>query len=64
MNSNELIEHIRRLNAIEALETQQRREKALNKIKKLREQLKEKRNGIDIHQRVHRRNKQEDCSGL
>lgn len=64
MNSNELIEHIRRLNAIEALETQQRREKALNKIKKLREQLKEKRNGIDIHQRVCGREEQKDCSGL
>lgn len=51
MNSNELIEHIRKLNAQERAEHNRRREQALNKIKKLRRQLKEKeKDGTNIHQ--------------
>ena len=64
MNSNQLIEHIRLLNAEEAKEKEIRRQLALNKIKYLREQIREKQNGIDIHQRIRQRQKQEDCTGL
>lgn len=64
MNSNELIEHVRRLNAQELVEHQRRRDEALNKIKRLREQIKETSDGIDIHQRVRGQHKQKDCSGI
>lgn len=64
MKSNQLIEHVRRLNEQEAREQDIRRQKALNKIKQLREQLRENRDGIDIHQRVCGRQEQKDCSGL
>lgn len=47
MKSNELKEHIQRLNAQEKIEHEFRRQKALNKIKQLREQLRSKE-----HQRV------------
>lgn len=52
MNSNELREYVRELNKRELLEHEQRRIQALNKIKQMREQLKEKNDGTDIHQRV------------
>lgn len=50
-NPNEtMMEQIRRLNAEERVKHELRRQEALNKIKKLREQLKEKENGTHIHQ--------------
>lgn len=48
MNSNELREYVRELNKKELLEHERRRVEALNKIKKLREQLKEKNDGTHI----------------
>lgn len=48
MNSNELQEHIRELNKKELLEHERRRVEAINKIKRLREQLKEKNDGVHI----------------
>ncbi len=52
MDSNELRDYVRKLNEQEAVQHELRRQKALNKIKALREQAKEKENGTDIHQRV------------
>ncbi|CAB4137316.1 hypothetical protein UFOVP322_30 [uncultured Caudovirales phage] len=48
MNSNELQEHIRELNKRELLEHERRRVEAINKIKELRKQLKEKENGVNF----------------
>lgn len=42
MNSNQLREHIQRLNQQERIETEQRRQKALDRIQQLREELKYK----------------------
>jgi hypothetical protein len=42
MNSNELREHIRRLNEQEAVETEQRRQRALKKIQEIRDRNKYK----------------------
>lgn len=43
MNSNELREYVRRLNEQEAVQIELRRQQALKKIQKLRQELKYKR---------------------
>jgi len=48
MMSNDLKEHIRELNKRELLEHERRRVEAINKIKELRKQLKEKNDGTHI----------------
>lgn len=48
MNSNELREYVKKLNKRELLEHERRRIEALNKIKELRRQLKEKEDGTHI----------------
>lgn len=48
MNSNELREYVKELNKRELLEHERRRIEALNKIKELRRQLKEKNDGTHI----------------
>jgi hypothetical protein len=52
MDSNELRDYVRELNKREAHEHELRRQQALNKIKELRKQLKEKSDGTNIHQRI------------
>jgi hypothetical protein len=52
MNSNELREYIRRLNLEEAKKHELRKQAALERIKQLRAEQKEKQNGIDIGQRI------------
>lgn len=52
MDSNELREYVQKLNEQEAVQKEIRRQKALNRIKELRRQLKEKEIGNDIHQRI------------
>lgn len=47
MNSNELIEYVKELNKREALETELRRHKAINRIQQLRRELKEKQRARD-----------------
>lgn len=47
MNSNELIEYVKELNKREALETELRRQKAINRIQQLRRELKEKERARD-----------------
>jgi hypothetical protein len=47
MTSNELREHIRRLNKKEAVEIELRRQKAINRINQLRQELKEKQRARD-----------------
>lgn len=47
MNSNELIEYVKELNKREALEQELRRQKAINRIKQLRQELKEKQRARD-----------------
>lgn len=42
MNSNELREHVKRLNEQESVQIELRRQQALRRIRELREQLKEK----------------------
>lgn len=41
MDSNELREHVKKLNAQEAVQHELRRQQALNKIRELRRQLRE-----------------------
>ena len=48
MNSNELRDHIRKLNQQELLEHERRRIEALNKIKEMRRQIKEKENARNV----------------
>ncbi len=47
MNSNELVEYVKELNKREALETELRRQKAINRIQQLRKELKEKQRARD-----------------
>jgi len=48
MNRNDLSEHIRRLNLEEARKHEQRRFEAINRIKQLRKELKEKNCARDV----------------
>lgn len=42
MNSNELREHVKKLNKTELAEHEQRKQTALNRIKELRQKMKDK----------------------
>jgi hypothetical protein len=48
MTSNELREHIRRLNEQEQVQHEIRRQKALKRIQELRQQQKDKENDHDV----------------
>ena len=48
MNSNELKEYVKELNKQELLEHERRRIEALNKIKEMRRQIKEKENARNV----------------
>lgn len=56
MNTNQLQEHVRKLNELEAVEHELKRQKALKRIQELREELKyknkEKSNGAFISERI------------
>lgn len=48
LNSNELIEHIRRLNELERAEHEQRKQAALNKIRQRFKKIKEQENARNV----------------
>lgn len=47
MNANELAEYVKELNKREAVEIELRRQKAINRIKQLRQELKENERARD-----------------
>lgn len=54
METNELLEQVRKKNEEEAVQHELRRQAALNKVRELRRQIKEKQNdNNDILRRIH-----------